>query len=50
VARLRAEAGRDPYDRGLSNLVDELSTPSQEPVRPGRDLVVGTSTQSTARN
>lgn len=28
VAMLRAEAGRDPYDRGLSDLVGELSTRS----------------------
>ena len=28
VAVLRAEAGRDPYDRGLSDLVGELSTRS----------------------
>lgn len=30
VALLRAEAGRDPYDRGLSGLVGELSTRSEE--------------------
>jgi transcriptional regulator with XRE-family HTH domain len=30
VALLRAEAGRDPYDRGLSDLVGELSTRSEE--------------------
>jgi hypothetical protein len=30
VGSLRAEAGRDPYDRGLSDLVGELSTRSQE--------------------
>jgi transcriptional regulator with XRE-family HTH domain len=30
VALLRAEAGRDPYDRGLSNLIGELSTRSVE--------------------
>jgi hypothetical protein len=30
VASLRSEAGRDPYDRGLSDLVGELSTQSQE--------------------
>jgi transcriptional regulator with XRE-family HTH domain len=30
VAMLRAEAGRDPYDRGLSDLVGELSTRSEE--------------------
>ena len=29
VAILRAEAGRDPYDRGLSDLVGELSTRSE---------------------
>jgi transcriptional regulator with XRE-family HTH domain len=29
VAVLRAEAGRDPYDRDLSNLVGELSTQSE---------------------
>jgi hypothetical protein len=29
VALLRAEAGRDPYDRDLSNLVGELSTQSE---------------------
>jgi hypothetical protein len=28
VAILRSEAGRDPYDRGLSDLVGELSTRS----------------------
>jgi transcriptional regulator with XRE-family HTH domain len=28
VALLRAEAGRDPYDRGLSDLIGELSTRS----------------------
>jgi len=28
VAMLRAEAGRDPYDRGLSDLIGELSTRS----------------------
>ena len=28
VALLRAEAGRDPYDRGLTDLVGELSTRS----------------------
>jgi hypothetical protein len=27
VALLRAEAGRDPYDRELSDLIGELSTP-----------------------
>jgi hypothetical protein len=30
VGVLRAEAGRDPYDRGLSDLVGELSTRSEE--------------------
>ena len=30
VAVLRAEAGDDPYDRGLSDLVGELSTHSEE--------------------
>jgi transcriptional regulator with XRE-family HTH domain len=30
VAVLRAEAGRDPYDRSLSDLVGELSTQSDE--------------------
>jgi transcriptional regulator with XRE-family HTH domain len=30
VAHLRSEAGRNPYDRGLSDLVGELSTRSQE--------------------
>jgi hypothetical protein len=30
VATLRSEAGRDPYDRGLSDLVGALSTQSQE--------------------
>jgi transcriptional regulator with XRE-family HTH domain len=30
VAVLRAEAGRDPYDRGLSDLVGELSTRTDE--------------------
>jgi hypothetical protein len=30
VAHLRSEAGRNPYDRGLSDLIGELSTRSQE--------------------
>ena len=30
VAMLRAEAGRDPYDRGLSDLIGELSTRSDQ--------------------
>jgi transcriptional regulator with XRE-family HTH domain len=30
VASLRGEAGRSPYDRGLTNLVGELSTRSEE--------------------
>jgi transcriptional regulator with XRE-family HTH domain len=30
VALLRAEAGRDPYDRGLTDLVGELSTRSED--------------------
>jgi transcriptional regulator with XRE-family HTH domain len=30
VAALRSEAGRDPYDRALTDLVGELSTHSQE--------------------
>lgn len=30
VALLRAEAGRDPYDRGLSDLIGELSTRSED--------------------
>ncbi len=30
VAILRTEAGRDPYDRGLTDLVGELSTRSEE--------------------
>jgi hypothetical protein len=30
VALLRAEAGRDPYHRGLSDLIGELSTRSEE--------------------
>ena len=30
VATLRSQAGRDPYDRGLSDLVGELSTRSEE--------------------
>jgi hypothetical protein len=30
VAALRAEAGKNPYDRGLSDLVGELSTRSEE--------------------
>jgi MmyB-like transcription regulator ligand binding domain len=29
VSILRSEAGRDPYDRGLSDLVGELSTQSE---------------------
>jgi MmyB-like transcription regulator ligand binding domain len=29
VALLRSEAGRDPYDRNLSDLVGELSTRSE---------------------
>jgi len=29
VAVLRSEAGRDPYDRGLSDLIGELSTRSE---------------------
>jgi hypothetical protein len=29
VALLRAEAGRDPYDRALSDLIGELSTRSE---------------------
>ena len=29
MAILRSEAGRDPYDRGLSDLVGELSTQSE---------------------
>ena len=34
VALLRAEAGRDPYDRGLSDLIGELSTRSDQFRRP----------------
>jgi transcriptional regulator with XRE-family HTH domain len=34
VALLRAEAGRDPYDRQLSDLIGELSTRSQEDPPP----------------
>jgi hypothetical protein len=30
VALLRAEAGRDPYDRDLSDLIGQLSTRSEE--------------------
>jgi hypothetical protein len=30
VAHLRSEAGQNPYDRGLSDLVGELSTRSEE--------------------
>jgi hypothetical protein len=30
VAMLRAEAGRDPYDRALSDLIGQLSTRSEE--------------------
>jgi hypothetical protein len=30
VGSLRAEAGRDPYDRDLADLIDELSTRSEE--------------------
>ena len=30
MALLRAEAGRDPHDRGLTDLVGELSTRSEE--------------------
>ncbi len=30
VALLRAQAGRDPYDRGLSDLIGELSTRSED--------------------
>ena len=30
VARLRSETGRNPYDQGLSNLVGELATRSDE--------------------
>ncbi len=30
VALLRAEAGRDPYDKGLTDLVGELSTRSED--------------------
>jgi hypothetical protein len=29
VALLRAEAGRDPYDRALTDLIGELSTRSE---------------------
>jgi hypothetical protein len=36
VAHLRSEAGRHPYDRGLSDLIGQLSTrsPSSAPARP----------------
>lgn len=30
VSALRIEAGRNPYDRGLTDLVGELSTRSEE--------------------
>lgn len=30
MAILRAEAGRDPYDHGLTDLIGELSTPSED--------------------
>ena len=30
VAMLRAEAGRDPYDKALTDLVGELCTRSEE--------------------
>jgi hypothetical protein len=30
VAMLRTEAGRSPYDKGLSNLIGELSTRSED--------------------
>ena len=35
VAALRSEAGRDPYDRGLSDLVGELSTQCETFRTPG---------------
>ena len=35
VAVLRSEAGRDPYDRGLSDLVGELSTRSESSAPAG---------------
>ena len=38
VAMLRTEAGRNPYDRGLSDLIGELSTRSEHFVLTGADL------------
>ncbi|HEY7049876.1 MAG TPA: hypothetical protein VH373_21860 [Jatrophihabitantaceae bacterium] len=38
VAIMRAQAGRDPHDRGLQNLVGELSTRSETFRTPGGTL------------
>ena len=38
VAMLRTEAGRNPYDRGLYDLIGELSTRSEHFVLTGADL------------
>ena len=41
VAMLRTEAGRNPYDRGLSDLIGELSTRSEHFVLTGAELSCG---------
>ena len=49
VAVLRSAAGRDPHDRGLSDLVGELSTQSERSAPTGpRTTSASTSTASSA--
>ena len=48
VAVLRAEAGRDPYDRELSDLVGELSTRSELFRRSGPPTTCTTTTRAQA--
>lgn len=48
VALLRAEAGRDPYDRALSDLIGELSTRSED-FRVGGRLTTSGSIEAASR-
>jgi hypothetical protein len=43
VALLRAQAGRDPYDRGLSDLIGEPGAPAEHSLTAGGLPMIGTS-------
>ena len=47
VAMLRTEAGRNPYDRGLSDLIGELSTRSETEPAPNSSITPSWATSAS---